>query len=187
MVSPMAGTRAPTFQRQAGHVLLLHSELTKPQVTWLGSASAQHCPSGSCLIEKEASQGQPGTGAGRARPCALEGAWVMLTSGPKDRPLNVGSAEAPRTGVWAGRVPPPEGAERLLAITRDRHKMAPWSRSVAPGPSRWAVLQTGPHRLPQLPPDASPSVLVQGRPWAPWHKEAQLRLDPAARFPRVFR
>lgn len=100
MVSPIAGTRAPTFQHQAGHFLLSPSELTKPKVTWLVNARAQHCPSDSHLLEKEG-QGQPGSGSGQGKAVFIGGAWLMLArlkSGPEDWPLNVGSPETPTAG-----------------------------------------------------------------------------------------
>lgn len=80
-----------------------------------------------------------------------------LMSRPQDRPLpepGWPSRQAPRAGGRAGRVPPPESAERLLAVTKGRHKVAPWSKLCRGDPA-------GAHSSHLVP---ASSVLAQGLP-----------------------
>lgn len=80
-----------------------------------------------------------------------------LMSRPQDRPLpepGWPSRQAPRARGRAGRVPPPESAERLLAVTKGRHKVAPWSKLCRGDPA-------GAHSSHLVP---ASSVLAQGLP-----------------------
>lgn len=63
---PTAGTRAPMGHALcAPGFLLSPSEPSEPKVTWLVNTSAQHCPPGSHLLEREKAEGGGvGRGAG---------------------------------------------------------------------------------------------------------------------------